>query len=49
LGEFRDVLPGLSKSQIQRLLRELRTEGRLRLEGDRRWARWHAVLLDNDA
>jgi ATP-dependent DNA helicase RecG len=40
LGEIQDVLPGLSRNQVQGLLRALRDEGRIRLEGQRRWARW---------
>lgn len=42
LAELQEVLPGLSRSQVQGLLRELRDEGRVRLEGERRWARWLA-------
>lgn len=49
MAEFQDVLPGLGRSRIQRLLRELRDEGRLRMEGNRRWARWYAVRGDADA
>jgi len=42
LAELQEVLPGLSRSQVQGLLRELREEGRIRVEGQRRWARWFA-------
>jgi ATP-dependent DNA helicase RecG len=35
------VLPALSRSQLQALLHELRGEGRIRVAGTRRWARWH--------
>jgi ATP-dependent DNA helicase RecG len=38
--ELQQVLPGLSRNQVQGLLRELRKEGRIRPEGQRRWARW---------
>ena len=41
LGELQQVLPALSPSQVQRLMQELREEGRARLEGRRRWARWY--------
>ncbi len=40
---FRDleqVLPALSRSQVQKLLQELRSEGRVRLTGSRRGGRW---------
>ncbi len=37
------VLPSLSESTVQRLLNELRREGRVVLAGSRRWSRWHAV------
>jgi len=40
LAEMQEVLPGLSRNQIQGLLRELREEDRIRMEGQRRWARW---------
>lgn len=41
LRELRQVLPALTGPQVQRLLHELRDEGRIRVEGSRRWARWH--------
>ena len=42
--ELQQVLPGLSRNQVQGLLRALRDEGRIRVEGQRRWARWlHAL------
>jgi ATP-dependent DNA helicase RecG len=41
LADLCQVLPALSSTQVQALLRELRTEGRARVEGLRRWARWH--------
>ena len=40
LGELQQVLPSLSRDQVQGLLRALRDEGRVRVEGQRRWARW---------
>lgn len=40
MAEFQQVLPGQSRAQIKRLLYELRRDGRARLEGVRRWARW---------
>jgi ATP-dependent DNA helicase RecG len=39
-GELQQVLPELSRNQVQGLLRALRDEGRIRVEGQRRWARW---------
>lgn len=44
LGELRQVLPALSGPQVQGLLQELRAEGRIRVEGARRWARWYMPL-----
>ena len=38
--ELQQVLPGLNRNQVQGLLRALRDEGRIRVEGQRRWARW---------
>jgi ATP-dependent DNA helicase RecG len=40
MAELQQVLPALSRYQVQRLLRELRDAGRVRMEGGRRWARW---------
>jgi ATP-dependent DNA helicase RecG len=40
LSELRQVLPSESESGIQRLLDELRSEGRVQLRGQKRWARW---------
>lgn len=39
-GELSEVLPGLTRSQLQGLLKELRTEGQIMLRGERRFARW---------
>jgi ATP-dependent DNA helicase RecG len=47
LSELRQVLPSQSESSIQRLLNELREEGRVDLQGKRRWARW--VVVDPKA
>jgi ATP-dependent DNA helicase RecG len=49
LGELQQVLPALSRGQIQGLLRELREEGRIRVEGERRWARWFPAALSRPA
>lgn len=43
ISELQDVLPALSRAQIQRLLRELAGRGEVVLRGKRRWARWFAV------
>ena len=40
LSELEQVLPSLSESNVQRLLNELRDEGRVLLKGQRRWAKW---------
>jgi len=47
LGELRQVLPALSGPQVQGLLQELRSEGRIRVEGTRRWARWYMATPDD--
>ncbi|MBI4880551.1 MAG: transcriptional regulator [Planctomycetes bacterium] len=39
-SELQQVLPALSRNQIQNLLRELRDQHRIRVQGTRRWARW---------
>jgi ATP-dependent DNA helicase RecG len=43
LGELHQVLPALSRGQVRGLLRELLREGRVRLAGERRGARWFAT------
>ena len=43
MEELQQVLPGLSRNQVNRILTELREEGALHVEGQRRWARWLAV------
>lgn len=40
MSELQQVLPGLSRDSIRRLLEDLRREGRVRLAGERRGARW---------
>lgn len=40
LAELQDVLPGLSRSQVQGLLRELRSDGDIHVVGRTRAARW---------
>lgn len=41
LSELWQVLPAQSISSVQRLLRELRADGRVTLQGSRRGARWY--------
>lgn len=41
MDEFYQVLPGLTRSQIQILLRKLRAEGRIFLDGNTSAARWY--------
>jgi ATP-dependent DNA helicase RecG len=43
LEELQQVLPGLSRNQVQTLLRELKRRGRIRLEGVTRAGRWFPV------
>ena len=40
LSELEQVLPSLSERNVQRLLTELRKEGRIVLQGEKRWAKW---------
>jgi ATP-dependent DNA helicase RecG len=40
VSELHQVVPSLSSSNLKRLLMELRSEGRINLQGKRRWARW---------
>lgn len=47
MAELQQVLPGQSRAQLKRLLDELRGEGLVRLEGQRRWARWFAEDIRN--
>ena len=43
LAEFKQVLPALPTKSVQALLDELRSEGRVAVVGQRRWARWYLV------
>ena len=43
LSELREVLPGLSRDQVQTLLRELKREGRVEVHGVTKAARWFPV------
>jgi ATP-dependent DNA helicase RecG len=47
LSELRQVLPALSESAVQRLLKELLDQGRIELRGMRRWARWFIATKEN--
>jgi len=40
LAELQEVLPGLSRDQVQTLLRELKREGRVEVHGVTKAARW---------
>jgi ATP-dependent DNA helicase RecG len=42
LAELCQVPPALSISSVQRLLREMRREGLVGVQGGCRWARWYA-------
>jgi ATP-dependent DNA helicase RecG len=42
--EFQDAFPHFSRRQIQFLLAQLRDVGLISVAGDRRRARWHAVI-----
>ena len=46
LRDLKQVLPALSDSQVQHLLHELRDEKRIRVAGQRRWARWYLDLAE---
>ena len=43
MKEFQQVLPRLSRQQIQRLLSELVTEGHIQRAGIKRVARWYPI------
>ena len=43
LSDLIQVLPQLGPRRVQRLLARLRKEGLVRLEGERRWARWFSA------
>lgn len=44
ISEIQLVLPSRSRNQLRRLLSDLREEGKIRLEGEKRGARW---VMDN--
>jgi ATP-dependent DNA helicase RecG len=48
LSDLIDVLPVLSKNQVQRLLQELKSEGRARLSGVTKAGRWYPVSAGNN-
>jgi len=48
LSDLIDVLPMLSKNQVQRLLQELKSEGRARLSGVTKAGRWYPVTSGNN-
>ncbi len=52
LAELRQVLPALPSSAVQALMHEMRKEGSVFLEGQRRWAKWklseHRVFKAED-
>lgn len=43
LADLVQVLPNLGERRVQALLHELRAEKRIRVEGQRRWARWFPI------
>lgn len=43
LEELQQVVPHVSRSTVQRMLRELRGENRVELKGKRRWGRWFSM------
>jgi ATP-dependent DNA helicase RecG len=47
LADMQDVLPDLSRKQVQTLLRELRDDGRVTVLGVTRGGRWHPVQKDS--
>ncbi|TAK54304.1 MAG: transcriptional regulator [Gammaproteobacteria bacterium] len=47
LGELQEVLPELSRDQVQTLLRELKMDGRVEVQGATKAARWHAATKRN--
>ncbi len=49
LSELLQVLPGLSRLSVQGILRELKKEGRIRLEGATRGARWFPAHAEEDS
>jgi len=49
MAELEQVLPAISRETIRFLLNELRKDGIVKLEGERRWARWSAIESDGDS
>jgi ATP-dependent DNA helicase RecG len=43
MADLQQVLPSLSRDRLKRLMGELQREGRTRVVGSRRWARWVAT------
>ena len=43
LKELMQVLPALTKGQVQRLLQDLKAEGKVEVHGTRRAATWHPI------
>lgn len=43
MSELQQVVPFLSRDQVKAIMDELRREGRVRLAGARRWAKWFAT------
>ena len=48
-AELQEVLPGLSRDQVQTLLRQLKREGRIRVEGATKGARWFPATLKRNS
>ncbi len=48
MDEFYQVLPGLVRTQIQRLLREMKEQGRVHSQGLTRAARWYPDIAGED-
>jgi ATP-dependent DNA helicase RecG len=46
LGELEQVLPALSTSQVQKLLQQLKADGKVRVAGRRRTGRWYPGRAD---
>jgi ATP-dependent DNA helicase RecG len=49
LRDLCEVLPSLARPQVQALLQELKDEGRVKMAGSRRWARWHVATTPPDS
>jgi ATP-dependent DNA helicase RecG len=48
-SELQEVLPGLSRYQVQTLLRELKRKGQIRVEGTTKGARWFPTILKRNS